>query len=238
MYKLVVSDYDGTLKPKNESTFIDNIDSLIKLRNSSNVMISTGRVYSSIKDEILKHDIPYDFLSCANGNTLFDNKDNIISNSFVESYVLNEIKEMNKYILEIETLDAYGKKTDKPCEYLIHLIEDLKIRRKLVDKLLGLPGFDYCTDGGSKFMIHVFKSVNKIKTIEIVKKLLDIHDSDIITLGDGPNDIEMIKYYNGVVIGDNLDCYNELNSNLKYDSFSSFSNDIRRLSKVRKYHAR
>lgn len=234
MYKLIVSDYDGTLKPKNESIFIDNIESIKDLRTNGSFMISTGRVYSSIKDEILKYNISYDYLSCANGNALFDNKDNIIYNSLVEPYVLNEIKEMNKYILEIESLDAYGERSDKPCEYLIRLIEDLKLRRKLVDKLLSLPEFDYCTDGESKFNIHVFNSVNKIKTIVTVKDLLGINENEIITLGDGPNDIDMIKYYNGAIIGDNLDCYAELNSNPKYDSFSSFTNNIKTLSRARK----
>ncbi len=233
MDRLIVSDYDGTIKPKDKEIFKKNIDSINNLRINDKIMISTGRVYPSIKEETTKYNIPYDYLSCANGNILFNDRDDIILNSLVSSYVLNEIKEMNKYILEIEALDAYGNRTDKPTEYLIHLIEDLKVRRKLVDKILSLPNVDYCTDGGSKFQIHVFNQADKIKTIEILKEKLELENNDIITVGDGPNDIGMITHYNGAIIGNNLDEYEELSNIPRYDTFSSLVHSYQSASKMR-----
>ena len=35
---------------------------------------------------------------------------------------------------------------------------------------------------------------NKIKTIEIVKNELNLSDEEIYTIGDGPNDLDMIKF--------------------------------------------
>lgn len=74
MNALIVSDYDGTLKKD------ENIEKLKKnlkilrsfLTDDLNIMVSTGRLYKSIRSEADKFEIPFNYMSCANGNILFD----------------------------------------------------------------------------------------------------------------------------------------------------------------------
>ena len=59
MKYLIVSDYDGTLKIKNQDDVtIKNIEKLQLLNLKSKLLISTGRLYNSIKNEIEQFNIP------------------------------------------------------------------------------------------------------------------------------------------------------------------------------------
>ena len=166
MSALIVSDYDGTIKINNNVNI--NIN-LIKSLLDDNIkfMISTGRVYKSIKEEINNNNILFSYVSCANGNILFNNKFELEYNTFVNQNIIKKLKPFYKYILDIEKLDSFGNKTENNnTEYFVHLVNELKVRRKLIELLLSLSDYDYCTDGNNKFDIHIFNHTNKIKTIE------------------------------------------------------------------------
>lgn len=229
MGALIVSDYDGTLKnDKSGENMIINTEALnMLLKDKNYFMISTGRLYKSIKIEIQQFNIPFNYISCANGNILFDDTFKVIFKTKVSSKIMNELRPFYKQILEIESFDEYGlSTTNNPTEYLIHLVEEQKVRRQIVEMLLSSPNFDYCTDGQNKYDIHIFKLSNKIKTIEIVRKNLNISNKDIYTIGDGSNDINMLKKYNGYIIGMDLRDNHELDCIPKFTSFSSCTKEI------------
>ena len=72
--KLFVTDYDGTLYT-DEVSIKENITMLKKLqKNNIKVVISTGRSYPSIKELVDLHKIPYDYLSCADGSIIYDDR--------------------------------------------------------------------------------------------------------------------------------------------------------------------
>jgi len=225
---LIVSDYDGTIKNIDKlNEFKENIkliESLVNLQIT--FMISTGRVFESINKDIVDFNIPFNYLTCCNGNALFDEKRNIMWNTRINSLIEKELKAYYKYILSFEPKDVYGNFTQKNAvEYCIQLIENKQIRREIVNYLLVSNIFDYCTDGDNKFKIHIFNNSNKITSIEIVRKILKISKKEIYTIGDSTNDLEMIKKYNGFILGNNINNYNDLGIQ-KYDTFDTFVQDI------------
>ena len=83
MKKLLVSDYDKTLKVnydfKNDLLMKINVKAIKKFLSEGNVfMLNTGRAFDSIKDEIIKNNIPYSYLACNDGTLLLDNKDRLL----------------------------------------------------------------------------------------------------------------------------------------------------------------
>ena len=215
---LIVSDYDGTLIDDNKLTTLDETIEMIKDLRRIKVafMISTGRTYDSIKKEVDKYQIPFDFISCANGNVLFDNNNTpIIVNhidhpliSFLKSYCAEEIIQ--------ETLrDEFGYEVHsiaKAVEDFIHIRDNLPTRQKVTNLLMRNKLVDYCTDGKNKFSIHVFNNTDKCSTIDECSRRILLPSTEIYTIGNGPNDARMIKRYNGYIVGD------ELNASLSVDN--------------------
>ena len=158
MKYLIVSDYDGTLKIKNQDDVtIKNIEKLQLLNLKSKLLISTGRLYNSIKNEIEQFNIPFNYISCANGNILFDKNFNVMYKTNIDSKIDELLKPFYKEILNVELLDEYGQNViKKSTEYVVYLKEKEQIRSKFVNMLSFSPIFDYCTDGNNRFMIHIF----------------------------------------------------------------------------------
>lgn len=237
MSVLIVSDYDGTLK-KGEyiESIKPNVDLLKRISNNEVIfMLSTGRLYRSIKSEIEKFDIPFQYLSCANGNILFDKDFQVIFKTYIDSEIINDLKPFYRKILSIDALDEYGTLvSNNPTEYLVHLVEESETRRKVVNMLLDSPKVDYCTDGSNRYTIHIFSMSSKITTIEIAKKMLNISKEAIYTIGDGPNDLEMIKKYNGFIIGNAVDNGTDLSYLPKFNSFSDCVEEIQHILRRRR----
>lgn len=234
MCALIVSDYDGTIKKD------ENIEELKKnlkilrsfLTDNINIMVSTGRLYKSIRSEVDKFGIPFNYMSCANGNILFDENFQIVFNTNINPKIINDLQPYYSQILEIEPLDEYGIITpSNPTEYLIHLVEEQEVRKQIVKLLLSSPDVDYCTDGSNRYAIHIFALSNKIKTIEIVREKLNLSQSEIYTIGDGTNDKEMIKKYNGLIVGNLLDDDKNLGNFPKYETFYSCAEELQQILK-------
>ena len=228
MKTLIVSDYDGTLKTNKLETLKKSVEILKMLSSDQNkIMISTGRLYKSITQEISENYIPFNYISCANGNLLFDENFEIIFKTHVDSKIIKQLKPFYAQILEIESLDEFGSLTSNyPTEYLIHIIDDLNVRRQIVNMLFSSKNFDYCTDGDNKFSIHIFNLSNKLKTIEIVKKILHLRNDEIFAIGDGYNDLEMLKKYNGYIVGHNDEILTEIDGIRSFETFEKCAEDI------------
>ena len=101
MSTLIVSDYDGTLKKD------ENIEELKKnlkilksfLTDDVNIMVSTGRLYKSIRLETDIFKIPFNYMSCANGNILFDENFQIIFKTNISSKIINDLQPYYSQIL-------------------------------------------------------------------------------------------------------------------------------------------
>ena len=194
--KLLVSDYDGTLNPhhKNEKCLMGNIDAIKRLMaNGDKFMLSTGREYYSIKKEIMKYNIPYDFLSCNDGSVLFDQNDNFISAEYIDvsSTLLDNlsnigniklfgIKEEVKLPNDIIDIGVYPKSLSVKKYHLI--IKSIIDEYNLL--VFSLPGRHFVETKGGKS-----RSIKALETVYNFK--------DIITVGDSTNDLAMLKDYDG-----------------------------------------
>ena len=83
MKKLLVSDYDLTLKViydfEHDFLIKANIEAIKELMANGHIfMLNTGRDYNSIKEEVIKNHIPYNYLACNDGTILLDEHDGLV----------------------------------------------------------------------------------------------------------------------------------------------------------------
>lgn len=200
---LLVSDYDGTYKVANNIDLFFQNNQIIKELIDNNVlfMLSTGRMYYSIMDEINKYNIKYDFISCGNGVATLDNNGKIINYNTIDYEAVKFLEKYYKYLNSYAFLNLYGDENNKEnVELLIKInTEYLSLKREII-KILISQGLDYYTDGDDMSKLHIFKKIGKVKSIKIVQKEKNILDKDVICIGDSLNDLDMIKEYNGYII--------------------------------------
>jgi len=197
--KLLASDYDGTFNSDLKNLYI-NIREVKKFREKGNKFaIVTGRSYSSMKKEIERHNIEYDYLSCNNGLIIFDKEDNIIksnelkSNDLIILYNLLLFNNCLKYfklynfyestqtlynILEIYAKFKSSKKAQEFKDYIENSISNLKCYFESKKLFIG---YDF----------------DKADAVSFIQKLENIEKENIITIGDYKNDLSMLKQFNG-----------------------------------------
>ena len=235
--KLFVTDYDGTL-------FIDEINlainrkKLLELHKLGFIItISTGRSFKSIRKQLEEHNLYYDYIHCADGSIIYDNKDNLINFFEIEHSIVNEILKLKeKAIIEdiqisypLEYKNIYNK-NDKIAGI------NLVIKSELIDKNFVLefmnlkekyPNYNFLFyDHGDYAYLCVKKEyVNKACAIKFMQDLLQISKDNIYVIGDSFNDLEMIMEYNGVSIIGNSDVNKK--SKKVYHQVYEYVNDIK-----------
>lgn len=192
--KLLVSDYDGTLNPY-IGDIQSNLNEIKKFCDRGNIfMISTGRSFESIKKEINKHNIKYDYLSCNDGSVLFDKYDNLLYVQYLN------IKLLNKLVEDINSIDIikkynkygiYGKIENGDTVELELKVPFLNIK-PAIELLEEYPCFAHDIYPGR---IYIKKHGGKSKTINYLLKKHNIQD--VYTVGDSTNDIEMLREFKG-----------------------------------------
>lgn len=199
MNKMLVSDYDQTLN-FDSLTFYFNLKKIREFRNNHNIFtLSTGRCFKSIMMEVRKYDIPYDYLSCSNGAILYNSDNQLLYASYIDSNVityLDEISKNTELIKKIGYEQPYGHlNIDDVTDCLINTTS-LSNMKQLSNALKT----DFSNLDISNFFrtIYISNAINnKSLTIEKIKQMEQLDDSDIFTIGDYDNDASMIKDYNG-----------------------------------------
>ena len=198
MKKLLISDYDGTFKTS-DAILIKNIDSINNYMNTGNIFgISTGRSYESLYREKEKYRFSFDYLSCHNANSIFDKELRLLYKNCIDSNFTKTLFSYRKYIDYFIPKNAYSIFSDEDIlEYVIRFY-NLKGRSIFLKYILDSDLYTYYTDGQDKLVIHVFsKEKDKKNICEFISSREGISKSNIYTIGDGDNDLEMIREYNG-----------------------------------------
>lgn len=226
---LLASDFDGTVFVSNKTDFISNIKAINEFRSKGNIfVIITGRGIKSIKEEIEKYNIYYDYLICENGAMIFDYKDNLIASTFLDKsdvlFIIDIINNNNyKYILD----DGFNYITNTnvnlnslACIYIEK--KDIKNPQKVLKEILSITNtYGYL----SKNYINIInKNINKL---DAIKKLVNLKNikSDIYTIGNAINDKEMITYYYGGIIKNHEKELDGL-PNKNYDTLSNYIKEL------------
>ena len=196
---LLVSDYDQTVSTDDLSIRF-NIKKINKFRKDGNLfMLSTGREYLSIKNEVKKWNIKYDYLSCADGTTMYDRDDKLI---FISKMDKDDVKVSEflkkQYGQKINIYDIISDNSNIPEEKVIQIfdINFIQISRditKFLDE--NLINSTYSTNLNCIYLKH--KEASKALTIRCLENEIGIEKRNIFTIGDHNNDYEMIRDYNG-----------------------------------------
>ncbi len=208
--KMLVSDYDGTLKSDLKNLII-NIEAVKEFRKQGNLFtISTGRSYDSIKSECDRYGIKYDFLNCCDGSVLFDGQDNLLfANKFSRPDLIalavtlsheESIKEVNYYgthgIVDVNhhKIGGEGQSDIVMINLKLRLFKSIKAYISGFEK-------DYQNIKFAQVFNEVFIKDDFYKSdgIQKLEEYLngEITRDNIITVGDNLNDLKLLQEYGG-----------------------------------------
>lgn len=209
--QIVFSDYDGTIYIT-EKDMEKNVKSIEEYRYlGGKFVIVTGRSKSSVRKVIEKYNIPYDYVISNNGAIIFDNAGNKI---YEQSISIDVSSKIINYLKSIENIEIYYYNEDDTVED--ENLELLKIRVKTNDTNIAndienkinslfkneviahatFPAM-YYNDINYSLVDIVSVKAGKEKSLKRLLEILDIQNEQVVTVGDGRNDIAMIKEYNG-----------------------------------------
>ena len=205
--KLLISDYDYTIKPyENNPNIIEknifrkNIQAINSFVDNGNIFaIATGRNTQSIQEETKKFDIKYDYLIAYNGRVIVDKFGNIIYANYLEREILELF--LNSGLVKDFILFNEFASTDKK-DNLIYSKLKLKTYQNIREFILEIKekfpnikiDYNYIFN-----TLNIRKNFNKYLGIEelLKKEKIYIDTKDIYTVGDESNDYEMLSNYNG-----------------------------------------
>lgn len=174
MYKLIVSDMDGTLLNSNREINDENIKAIKRAQSMGiEFAIATGRPYSMVKDFLKKHDLKCAVIGC-NGAQIVD-KDG----KLVKSYYL-KFDTLVKLILLAE---------EENCMYNILLDKNIytQLPKRAVWEILRLSRANYNKDSGFvkstiNFIRFIFRNLNMNESIHeyILNEKPDVYKIDIM----------------------------------------------------------
>lgn len=204
--KLLVSDYDLTFNVLDYDVFF-NVRAIERFRKQGHLFfLNTGRNYESIKKEIDKYHINYDYLGCCDGNLVLNRHNKIVSVSNLSPMIYNEIDKLHQeFSFKLECISYHGN----VLEYAIETLENEEFENRLREcasrNNLSFAKFSgpRIINGKIKKMYVYFlydKSFNKSSATDYVGKLENISKCDIFTIGDNHNDLEMIRDFNGYTL--------------------------------------
>lgn len=208
---IVFSDYDGTIYIT-ESNMEKNIKAIKEYRNlGGKFVIVTGRSKTSVSNVIKQYNIPYDYIISNNGAVIFNSDIVKIYEQVISKDISNKIIE---YLKTKENIEIFFYDDGDKVEY--HNQDLLKIRIKTSDYELAqiiedevnsifkdavkahstFPGMYY--DNHDFALIDIVsRNAGKENAIKKLLEVLNIGKEQVVTIGDGRNDIAMIKEYKG-----------------------------------------
>lgn len=209
--QIVFSDYDGTIYITEEN-MLKNVKFIKEYRISGGkFVIVTGRSKTSISNVIKQYNIPYDYIISNNGAVIYNSDMQKIYEQSIDIDISNKIID---YLNTKENIEIFFYDDEDKVKYhnqkLLKLrikTSDYKLAQNIEDEINSMfneyikahsafPGMYY---DNHDFVIVDIVSVNagKENAIKKLLEILDIEKEQVATIGDGRNDIAMIKEYNG-----------------------------------------
>ena len=212
--KLLVSDYDGTITAnikdiKINCTFIAKF-----IRNGNIFAISSGRSYQSLITAIHRQGIPHNYISCFDGISTYKNDGKLLWKYEMDKEIIDKLHDLiyiklHRTLYYVYNEDYVEKKMNLPIRCISIPVRINKLNNKFIQEFNKIKNenqnYDYFTyefDGDVYFNIKP-KGVSKSTSVEDLRLYLGIDKKDVFTVGDSLNDFEMIRDYNGYVIGNN-----------------------------------
>jgi len=233
--KLFVTDYDDTLYT-NDPQIKENIKRLKELQdNDFIVMISTGRSYPSIKTQINLYQIPYDFISCADGSIIYDKDGQVFWTEYMDTSIIKDFQKFYEKLSFEEIQFSYEEGylnylKDKLLGINICLSSTIysnKIKSDFYKLKNKYPHYNYLAYRHPNFSYLCIKpeNISKSYAISILIDKLNIKKDDVFVIGDSSNDYEMLRDFNGVRMTNSKE---EIQKTIKihYDEVSGYIEEI------------
>ena len=214
---IVVSDFDNTVFDAN---YMNNIKAIKDFVNRGNMfIIATGRNITSLKSEVDKYNIPVEYFICNDGAVIYDKFLNIIYRKDIDEYVAKEIIKIlnNDYNIAeafIDNTNGYSKDIKNVNKIIAKPIDMKKaeiVLSKIVKTYPNIIGYV------SRHYININSCLtSKGIALDYLVDFYHFDKNEIYTIGDGENDIDLIKKYFGFTVSSAID-------DLKSSSFKTIS---------------
>lgn len=231
--KVLVVDYDRTLFINNDD-MLNNINSINKFRENGNIfIIATGRTYNSLKKEIDKYNIEYDYLILNHGSLVIKKDKSTLFHYKIDKNILFDITSyLSKYKPKSVMYSYYTEDTNdinNPdiSKITIGFQKDIETFKKIM--------MDVVKKYNNKLNIYftqnyeleiISKETNKSRAIDLLMKKANFKKENIYTIGDSYTDIDMINDYNGSCMEKSIDIFKNNKNIKKYSSVSVLIKDI------------
>lgn len=209
--QIVFSDYDGTIYITEEN-MSKNIKSIEEYRNlGGKFVIVTGRSKTSVSNVIKQYNIPYDYIISNNGAVVYNSDMVKIYEQAITIDISNKIID---YLKTKENIEIFFYDDEDKVEYKNQELLKIRIRtsnyelaqtiedeindifKQYVKAHSAFPGMYY--DNHNFVIVDVVsKNAGKDNAIKKLIEMLKINKRYVATIGDGRNDISMIKEYKG-----------------------------------------
>ena len=207
--KAIILDLDGTLLDDNKKISDKTIGFLKKIKEDIKIIPASARQFCTIKPYLEKLDLlnENNYTICFNGSLVVNNKEEGLFSSYIDKNVVIEIDD---FIL------------DNNIDWTYYLYDNRLLRKDISDikgfvnenkiyKIVGISNPDVIdkirnslpkcildnleiTSSEQNRIEFVNKGMTKVKAIDLVLNKLDINKENVVAIGDGDNDIDMIKY--------------------------------------------
>lgn len=223
MYKMIVSDFDGTLVDFEDCVPTSTIVLIDQLRRAGyKFVIATGRCLKSVS--YYNGDYPFiDYIASCNGAYIYDaikkkevyKKNILISNAkkIIKQYIKNNIvyviddcmwhllSEKSAYEEEFDTIreEDYPKFLDNNKNNIYKIEIYFKSLRSAKEAIKDITNMNLKVSINLQLskdysMIEItYQNINKLEGVKKIAKLEKISLDEVISFGDGYNDIELLK---------------------------------------------
>lgn len=231
--KVLVVDYDRTLFINN-SDMLNNINSINKFRENGNIfIIATGRTYNSLKKEIDKYNIEYDYLILNHGSLVIKKDKSILFHYKIDKNILFNITNyLSKYKPKSVMYSYYTEDTNdinNPDISKITIVfqKDIETFKKVMMDIVKKYNNKLNIYFTQNYEIEIIsKETNKSRAIDLLMKKANFKKENIYTIGDSYTDIDMINDYNGSCMEKSIDILKNNKNIKKYSSVSVLIKDI------------
>ena len=231
--KVLVVDYDRTLFINN-SDMLNNINSINKFRENGNIfIIATGRTYNSLKKEIDKYNIEYDYLILNHGSFVIKKDKSTLFHYKIDKNILFNITNyLSKYKPKSVMYSYYTEDTNdinNPDISKITIVfqKDIETFKKVMMDIVKKYNNKLNIYFTQNYEIEIIsKETNKSRAIDLLMKKANFKKENIYTIGDSYTDIDMIHDYNGSCMEKSIDILKNNKNIKKYSSVSVLIKDI------------
>lgn len=223
MTKLICSDFDRTIYFRDDEELTHrNFLAIQRWRHNGNIFaVATNRSFVSVKRQLPEFKNYFDYLILDSGSTIFNAEGEIFWSTTFSETTLEELFKITRELPEQPVITFFNATAEdfsfEPLEKMTKMrfwfkdynngLVSLDIVKTINEKTF-LTKFDSLTDNKSvlggyiAFLDIIPETAGKEVAADKLAEILGIEKGQVFTIGDGENDINMIRKFNGFAIKD------------------------------------